>query len=235
MPVPTRNIHFDCALCCVQQLQLKLESRGMFRLNPCLRFGLEKPLNPGMPEAPYHSCSVTLRYTPCKRLPDSNLPPESFAKIGPLTSFVTYFFDSATTFPLWRERDLCMLERQRMFWLSSDLRFLLSSNVRLCEPIEVHSGGGRQKSTDADFGPTLATEKLRTKRSMGRLDEIASDATSSRIGRASQLFVARQTRLHGVEFCAYRPERVAADQEMLRRLRHVHQSEDRRRSPVRIA
>jgi hypothetical protein len=72
-------------------------------------------------------------------------------------------------------------------------------------------------------------------RSMGRLDEIASDATSSRIGRASQLFVARQTRLHGVEFCAYQRERVAADQQVLWRLRHVHQSEDRRRSPVRIA
>jgi hypothetical protein len=72
-------------------------------------------------------------------------------------------------------------------------------------------------------------------RSMGRLDEIASDATSSRIGRASQLFVDCLTRLHGVEFCAHRPERVAADQEVLRRLRHVHQSEDRRRSPVRIA
>src|SRR3984885_15165254 len=72
-------------------------------------------------------------------------------------------------------------------------------------------------------------------RSMGQLEEIASDATSSRIGRASQLFVDCQTRLHGIEFCAYRPERVAADQEVLRRLRHVDQSEDRRRSPVRIA
>jgi hypothetical protein len=72
-------------------------------------------------------------------------------------------------------------------------------------------------------------------RSMGSLDEIASDAASSRIGRASQLFVARQTRLHGVEFCAYQPERIAADQQMLRRLRHVHQSEDRRGSPVRIS
>jgi plasmid stabilization system protein ParE len=69
----------------------------------------------------------------------------------------------------------------------------------------------------------------------GRLDEIASDATSSHIGRAGQLLVARQTRLHGVELCAYRPERVAADQQVLRRLRHVHQSEDRRRSLVRIA
>jgi hypothetical protein len=33
----------------------------MLRLDPCLRFGLEKPLNPIMPEAPYHSCSVTWR------------------------------------------------------------------------------------------------------------------------------------------------------------------------------
>src|SRR6202161_1374558 len=109
MPVPTRNIHFDCALYCVQQLQLKLESRGMLRLDPCLRFGLEKPLNPVMLEAPYHSYSVTLRYTPCKRLSDSNLPPESFAKIGLSTSFVTYFIANATTFPLWRKHDLCML------------------------------------------------------------------------------------------------------------------------------
>src|ERR1700734_2558580 len=70
---------------------------------------------------------------------------------------------------------------------------------------------------------------------MGRLDEIASDATSSNIGRASQLFVARPTRLHGVELCAYQPERVAADQQGLRRVRHVHQREDRRRSDVRIA
>ena len=54
----------------------------MLRLDPCLRFGLEKPLNPVMPENPYRSYSVTLRYTPCKRLPYSNLPPESFAKIS---------------------------------------------------------------------------------------------------------------------------------------------------------
>src|SRR5580658_1958271 len=91
MPVPTRNIHFDCALCCVQQLQLKLESRGMLRLNPCLRFGLEEPLNPIMLEAPYHSYSVTLRYTPCKRLPDSNLPPESFPNDWPADLFCHVF------------------------------------------------------------------------------------------------------------------------------------------------
>jgi hypothetical protein len=84
-------------------------------------------------------------------------------------------------------------------------------------------------------GSDRPSVKLRVAmRSMGRFDEIASDATSSRIGRASQLFVARQTRLHGVELCAYQRERVAADQQMLWRLRHVHQSEDRRRSLVRI-
>src|ERR1700722_4077930 len=71
-PVRTRNIHFECALCCIQQLQLKLESRGMLRLDPRLRFGLEKPLNPVTPEAPYHSYSATLRYTQCKRLGRSN-------------------------------------------------------------------------------------------------------------------------------------------------------------------
>jgi hypothetical protein len=86
----------------------------MLRLDSCLRFGLEKPLNPVMPEAPNHSYSVTLRYTPRKPLPDSNLPPKSFAKIGLLTSFVTHFIASATTFPLWRKHDLCMLERHRV-------------------------------------------------------------------------------------------------------------------------
>ena len=79
--------------------------------------------------------------------------------------------------------------------------------------------------TDSHHQSCHSSVKLRVAiRSMGRLDEIASDAVSSRVGRARQLFVARQTRLHGVEFCAYQPERVAADQEVLRRLRHVHQN-----------
>jgi hypothetical protein len=43
--------------------------------------------------------------------------------------------------------------------------------------------------------------------SMGRLDEIASAATSSHIGRASQLFVARQTRAIR---CDRRPRRLTA-------------------------
>jgi hypothetical protein len=99
-------------------------------------------------------------------------------------------------------------------------------------------GAAAMQSSDlrSTAGSGRPSVKLRVAmRSMRRLDEIASDATSSHIGRASQLFVAHQTCLHDVELCAYHPERVAAEQEVLRRLRHIHQSEDRRRSPVRIA
>lgn len=65
MPSPTLTVHIRRRRGQIQSGKQNAQPRGMFRLNPRLRSGQEKPLDALVPESPDHIFTVTYDVTLC--------------------------------------------------------------------------------------------------------------------------------------------------------------------------